>query len=119
MNITIARRGCGKTTKLIRRSAEENLYILVATEKRAFDIVKMAKEMDLEIPYPVTVDEYFRGHKFRGSSIHRDGLLIDDADDVLKAIFFGISIKEITLTDHDKDDDCVTYLNYGRKENKK
>ena len=110
MDIIIGKRGYGKTTKLIRRSAEENLYILVATRQRAYQVAQMATEMGLSIPFPVTVDEYLRGYKFRGSSIRRDGLLIDDADAVLQVIFSGIPIKEMTITDHDEVGNCIRYL---------
>lgn len=76
----------------------------------------MATEMGLTIPFPVTVDEYFRSDKFRGSSIRRDGLLIDDADDVLQAIFYTIPIKEITITDHDEVGNCIRYLQNPEEE---
>lgn len=111
MDIIIGKRGYGKTTKLIRRSSDENLYILVATRQRAYQVAQMATEMGLTIPFPVTVDEYLRSNKkFRGSSIRRDGLLIDDADDVLQVIFAGIPIKEITITDHNEVGNCIRYL---------
>lgn len=98
-NITIGERGSGKTTKLIKRSAFEGLYILVATRHRAQALVSDAKDMGLIIPFPVTVDEYLKSNRLDGSSIRRDGLLIDDADDVLQQIFAGIPIKEVTVTD--------------------
>lgn len=60
MDIIIGKRGYGKTAKLIRRSADEQIYILTATRVRANHIAKMAKEMGLKIPYPVTVNEYLR-----------------------------------------------------------
>lgn len=110
MDIIIGKRGYGKTTKLIRRSYDENLYILVASRERAYQVAQMATEMGLTIPFPVSVDEYFRSDKFRGSSIRRDGLLIDDADDVLQAIFYTIPIKEITITGHDEVGNCIRYL---------
>lgn len=110
MDIIIGKRGYGKTTELIRRSADENIYILTTTRQRASHIYEMAREMGLNIPYPVTMDEYLRGDKFRGSSIRRDGLLIDDADDVLQFIFAGIPIKEVTISDHDEVGNCIRYL---------
>lgn len=110
MDIIIGKRGYGKTTKLIRRSADEQIYILTASGHRAVHVYKMAQKMGLTIPFPVTVDEYFHSNKFRGSSIRRDGLLIDDADDVLKVIFAGIPIKEIAITDHDEVGNCIRYL---------
>ena len=99
MNIVIGERCSGKTTRLIERSAKEGIYILVANKEMARCIVDQAKEMGLEIPFPVTLDEYLRGNKFQGSSIRRDGLLIDDLDMVLHQLFGGIPIHEVTLTD--------------------
>ena len=55
----------------------------------------------------VTLEEYFQGSKVIGSSIRRDGLLIDDADDVLQQIFAGIPIQGITMTDYH---DNIEYL---------
>lgn len=99
MNITIGERCSGKTTKLIKRSAYEGVCILVATRNRAQDLDQNAKRMGLNIPFPVTVDEYLKENRFAGSSIRRDGLLIDDADDVLQQVFAGIPIREVTVTD--------------------
>ena len=47
------------------------------------------------------IEEYLKGSKFRGSCIRRDGLLIDDVDDVLQQLFAGIPIREVTITDYD------------------
>ena len=99
MNVVIGKRCSGKTTRLIERSAKEGIYILVATKNMARCIADQAKKMGLEIPFPVTLDEYLRGNKFQGSSIRRDGLLIDDLDMVLHQLFGGIPIREVTLTD--------------------
>lgn len=101
MNIIIGKRCSGKTTELIKESAEKQIYILVGTRHRAEALANRAKDMGLDIPFPVTIEEYLKGSKFRGSCIRRDGLLIDDADDVLQQIFAGIPIREVTITDHD------------------
>lgn len=98
-NYIIGKRCSGKTTRLIKRSAKEGKYILTATKLMARCIADQAKDMGLDIPFPVTVDEYLRGNKFRGSSIRRDGLLIDDLELVLQTLFSGIPIHEVTLTD--------------------
>lgn len=110
MNIIIGKEGCGKTTLLIVRAAAENLYILTTDQYRAGHIAKLAKRMGYDIPYPVTVNEFFCSNKFVRSSIRRDGILIDDADDVLKTIFDGIQIKDITITDNDEIGNCIRYV---------
>lgn len=110
MNIIIGKRGYGKTTLLIKRAAAENLYILTTDQQRARHIAQLAKRIGCDIPYPVTVNEFFCSNKFAGTSIRRDGLLIDDADNVLQTIFNGIPIKDITITDNDKIGNCIRYM---------
>lgn len=90
--------GTGKTTELIKRSAESGIYIVVADRKRAEILVEQAEDMKLYIPFPVTLQEWLRSsNRFHGSSIRRDGLLIDDIDEVIKELFFPIEIKAVTL----------------------
>jgi len=69
-------RRCGKTTKIIRLSHDNNLYILCASEKRRKFIVDKAEAMGLHILWPVTPDEA----PFR--YVHN--LLVDDVEAVLE-----------------------------------
>lgn len=75
----------GKTTRMIERASEENLYIVVPDRRRADIIFKMARDMGKDILVPVTVAEL----PFRSMSLytmtHR-GVLVDDVDGVLEAI---------------------------------
>lgn len=109
MDIIIGKRGSGKTTKLIKRSADENMYIITTTKQRALYIMDMAIRMGVLIPFPVTLDEYLK-FKLMGHPFKDKGLLIDDADDLLKQLFIGFQIKEITITDHDEVGNCIRYL---------
>ena len=59
-------------------------------------VFKQAQSMGLNIPYPVTVEEYMRSG-FRGSFIN--SILIDDADDVLSQVFSNVRIETITMSD--------------------
>lgn len=86
----------GKTTDLIKLSSEMNIYILVADRNRALNIQKQAEKLGLKIPFPVTVAEYFHSGGFWGSFVKQ--ILIDDAEDVLQAVFSSVSITGITLT---------------------
>lgn len=92
-------RGTGKTALLIKHSAETGRYILVTNNTRAEGIFKQAKAMGYNIPYPITVSEFKTGEHggFIGSSIRRDGLLVDDMNDVLNRMFNGIPIHEFTI----------------------
>lgn len=98
--ITIGERQSGKTTKLIKRSAAEGSYILVATKRQANIIFKQAIEMGIKIPFPVTIDEVLNYRNMRGTSIYQKGILIDESVSVLEYIFKGIPIYEITITDY-------------------
>ncbi|WP_051359544.1 hypothetical protein [Paucisalibacillus globulus] len=51
------KRYCGKTTRLIQRASEEQLYILCSNETMARMIFRQAQDMGLEIPFPVTVND--------------------------------------------------------------
>ena len=96
--VIVGKGGTGKTAELIKRSAESGIYILVANRKRAEILVKQAEDMKLYIPFPVTLQEWLQSsNRFSGSSIRRDGLLIDDIDDVIKELFTPIEIKAVAL----------------------
>lgn len=97
MNIIYKGRGKGKTTEIIKMSAEKNLYILVANRNQQREVFNLAKDLNLSIPFPITVEEYFNSNKLRGSFIN--AILIDDADDILKQIFNTVVIDTITITD--------------------
>ena len=87
-------RGEGKTTELIKLSAETGKYILVANQQRAMNISDMAGKMGLYIPFPVTVQEALK-YSFRGTFIKE--ILVDDAEDVLQSLF-RVNINAITVT---------------------
>lgn len=78
MEILNMNRGSGKTTKLIKISNKTKAPIICRTRKIAEIIKERAKEMDLEIPNPITIDMY-KNEKYRYEKV-----LIDDIDLVLK-----------------------------------
>lgn len=108
MELIIRGRGNGKTVELIKRSAATQTYILTANKQRAHAVFWQAREMGLNIPYPVTIDDYFSTHGFTGSFIK--SVYVDDADEVLKRIFYRVNIEAVTMTDEaerrEKDDKC-------------
>lgn len=72
-------------------AAENNLYIVTTDRQRALYIGKMARELGLKIPCPITVRELpVRPYSFINE------VLIDDADQVL-ARLVGTNIKAITM----------------------
>lgn len=88
-------RRTGRTTELIKISENTQAYILVANIQRQKLVADMARNMGANIPYPVTLDDYMR-NQFRGSFIKN--ILIDDADDILCAIFYTVHIDAITMS---------------------
>lgn len=94
-------RGSGKSTELIKRSATTGQYIMVANKQRAKFLFERARRVGLIIPFPVTIHELLDGSTFRSSRIRRDGLLIDDFDDVIAAIFSGVQINAVTMTERE------------------
>ena len=97
MELIIRGRRNGKTAELIKRSAETRTYILTTTELRARNIFAQACNMGLDIPFPLTINDYFSSHGFAGSYIK--SVYIDDADEVLKHTFNGVKIEAVTMTD--------------------
>jgi hypothetical protein len=72
--------GCGKTTELIKKASQENLYIVCASRQSQLAIEKMANSMELDIPFPITVDE------LPVSSPFIEKVLVDDVEGVLQRI---------------------------------
>lgn len=95
MEIIIRKPSAGKTMELIDRSEAGNLYIVCADRGRVKNIVNMAKWWGKKIPFPITFDELL-SNRLLGR--HIEGLLIDDADDLLKRIVQGIPVHAITIT---------------------
>lgn len=103
MQVIMGGRRSGKTAELIKKSAESGTYILVSSRARASQIFDQARAMGLAIPFPVTLEEYYRSHGFAGSSIRRDGVYIDNVEDVLRRMLSEVEIKAFTLNVCDDD----------------
>lgn len=98
MKIIAKGRGTGKTTELVRESARTGQYILATNKAHVQSIEQIAKKAGVTIPYPVTVDEIVRMDRFTcGSSIQRDGLLVDEAIMVLSKLI-GLKITGVTIS---------------------
>lgn len=95
MNWIIKERGTGKTTELIKKSSETGYYIIVTSRNDAMNVFNLARSMNIHIPFPITVEGYLM-HKMQGSYV--ENVLIDDVDNILKAIFYDVIIDTCTLT---------------------
>jgi len=78
--ITRPRMG-GKTTELIRRSAETGAYIVCTDFRRATQVMQQAKGMGLAIPFPICVGEW-QERAYYPPGV--PGLLFDDLDRIIQ-----------------------------------
>lgn len=80
MEVFFGKRGSGKTTELIKKSASTGAVIVAINPK----IVQgMAKAMGLEIPKPISYYEFVEPQGLQGIRLYT-GLLVDNADNLLK-----------------------------------
>jgi hypothetical protein len=89
----------GKTTELIRLSAETGGYIVCLNMDEASRIQFQSQEMGLKIPFPITFDE-FKSHQYYGRGIK--GFLIDNADMLLKSMS-SVPVLAITMSNPESD----------------
>lgn len=92
----IGERRSGKTTELIKRSAETGAYILVATKQMASLVSTQAKMNGYNIPYPITINEVLSFDI--SSTVSLTGVLIDELDMVLSGLCNNIPIRAVTIT---------------------
>jgi len=95
MEILHLPRRAGKTTRAIIKAADEGLYIVCDTPAEATRVFQQAKEMGLNIPFPITTDDLLQ-RRFHGRGIR--GLIIDNAEQLLQRIAYGVEVRMITLT---------------------
>ncbi len=94
MNIIMRPRNAGKTTELIKLSAQNGGYIVCNSHNEAWQIHELSRQMGLEIPFPLTYSEFLHGY------YHPQGvknLLIDNADYLINSLSKS-PIEAITLT---------------------
>lgn len=85
----------GKTTELIRRSAETFAYIVCAGPERIQYVRDLARQLGLDIPFPLTAAEFFTG-RFNTRGIR--GFLLDDIDDMITTAACGVPVLAATWT---------------------
>jgi len=95
MKIIIKPRGMGKTTELIKQSSKEWKYIVCHSHKEATRIQEQARRINVEIPLPITYQEFLE-KQYYGKGIK--GFIIDNADMLLQSLS-PVKIDIITLTD--------------------
>lgn len=98
MEIIASGRKTSRTTRLIEMSAEaekrgEINYIVCRDHRQAYAVSQKAKEMGLNIGFPLIFDEFLK-NSYHGVNINH--FLIDDADQLLQSITV-VPIKAIVV----------------------
>ena len=94
MKIILGVRGSGKTTRLIQESSKTGYYIITRNKNSASWIFEQSTKMKLEIPFPLTYQEFF-DKQYYGKRI--DGFLIDELESFLMYVS-KVPIRTVTLT---------------------
>lgn len=95
MNIIAKGRGQGKTTELIKISAEKQIPIVCGAGSKEY-IRNMANDMDLKIPEPLTYKE------LNLKQYESKEILIDNAEYILSSMLSKHKIDTITVSTNDK-----------------
>lgn len=97
MEAIIAKRGCGKTTRLIQKCAAHGGYIVCHSHDEAFRVSEEARRMEVQIPFPLSYDEFCSGQFYtRGIKCFH----IDNADELIRHLARGVKVETITLTEN-------------------
>lgn len=94
MKIYTMARGTGKTTKLIKMSAENNYPIIVRHRLSKEFILDKAKRMNLVIPEPISLDE-FENRSLSNKQQNYDAYLVDDLTLIVGDVFRDYFGKEV------------------------
>ena len=100
MEVIYRSRGQGKTTDLIKMSAEKGYYLVCSTMSRVKWTANHARELGLDIPFPLTFDEFIQ-REYYGKGIK--GFVIDDADQLLQYMS-SVPVFAVALNDSSKEE---------------
>ena len=90
MKIIRTERGKGKTTALIKQASRDQSYILCVNKPMARYVYEKARDMGLNIPFPITVaDLPLHGHE--------NPILIDEIDYILPQLI-GVKVDTVTTS---------------------
>ena len=102
MNIIYKKRKSGKTEELIKRSSENNGYIVCTSHSDAEYIFSRASELNYNINFPITYN-VFLNKRYYGKGIKC--FLMDNVDLFIEELS-NVPVSDITLTNRTDD-----YLN--------
>jgi len=96
MDVIVTGRQGGKTTQLIRRAAEQFAYIVCPDRTQAGRIARKARAMSLDIPQPITFDDFIQ-RRWHGRGIR--AFMLDNLDACIQSMARGVPVTAVTLTD--------------------
>lgn len=105
-------RRTGKTTTAINLSSDTGAYIVCSDMKQATNIARMANEMKLKIPFPLTFHEFLE-KQYYGEGIK--SFIIDDLENLLRCIT-NVRISAVTF-DQPGVSPCVMFTDGFKGEN--
>lgn len=95
MRVIARGRQSGKTTNLIHRAAADFLYIVTVNHREAERVHRQAMDMGVDIPQPITFDEFMSG-RFHASGVK--GFVIDNVDVLLESIAGSVPVVAFAAT---------------------
>ena len=105
-------RGAGKTTRLLYASEFNNVPILCRLKATKEYLIDRAKRANIQIPNPITVDEFRSGNRPRN-------VLVDDALCVLQEFVGRTTIVGLTLSDEENSEQVYQWSDDGSAEVKR
>lgn len=91
MKTFIGKRGSGKTTMVIKKSAETGARIITHNSMTAYIINKQAKDLGYKIPKPMSIRTYLN-KKER----HNNGIILDELELILSNLIHD-KIEMVTI----------------------
>lgn len=88
------RRG-GKTIEAIKKAVRNNYTLVCCSANEVERVQKIAKELGVEIPQPITFSEFTNGSELKTAA---SGYVIDNVDMLLQKMAGGKPIRAITAT---------------------
>lgn len=99
--VIVGGRAFGKTKRCIELASEKWAYIVCPSHKDARRIADMARDMEKDIPFPITLQELVSG-QFHRTNIK--GFVVDDVDRMLALLARGVPILGVSLNREEPDD---------------
>lgn len=123
LKILLSERGKGKTTQLIKKSAETGAIIVEPTATMCEEVKRKAAKMELEIPAPITIHDFITSQWFGARGHH---FFIDELQMVLPMLNIDLatanmdSVEELQMETPKepmwcKDNGCCHYNNENDK----